>query len=373
MRKVFMAWNEPGKRDPWKGRQDSPDINDLLRRGREGLRRVFGGGGNGGGGGSSSHSGGFLIAVLALIVLWVAFGSFKMVDARQIGVVLRFGQFNRIMNNGLNLKWPSPIEEVITVEATSVQSVSDEVRMLTKDENIVVIDFNVQYTRADARKYLFSANQPDETLKQAAESAVRQVIGSSPMDTILSGQGAETASETEKLLQQTLDAYGVGLLVKAVNFQKILPPPEVKEAFDDANNAGNNQQQFINDAAAYLSREVPLARGEAARIRAGAEGYKASQIAAATGDAQRFTLIDAQYRAAPDITRKRLYLETMQSLLSTTLKVVDQSGGRNMLYLPLDKLKTQAGEAASTAAAAAAAAGEAEQRAPARSNRGGGQ
>jgi membrane protease subunit HflK len=235
-----------------------------------------------------------------------------------------------------------------------------------------VIDFNVQYTRADARKYLFSANQPDETLKQAAESAVRQVIGSSPMDMILSGQGAETASETEKLLQQTLDSYGVGLLVKAVNFQKILPPPEVKEAFDDANNAGNNQQQFINDAAAYMSREVPLARGEAARILAGAEGYKASHIATATGDAQRFTLIDAQYRAAPDITRKRLYLETMQSVFSTTLKVVDQSGGRNMLYLPLDKLRTEAGEAASNAAAAAAAAGEAEQRAPPRSNRGGG-
>ena len=368
-----MAWNEPGKRDPWKARQESPDINDLLRRGREGLRRLFGGGsGGGGGGGGSSHSGGFLIAVLALIVLWIAFGSFKMVDARQIGVVLRFGQFNRIMNNGLNLKWPSPIEEVITVEATNSQNVSDEVRMLTKDENIVQIDFNVQYTRPDARKYLFGANQPDETLKQAAESAVRQVIGSSTMDTILSGQGGAIAAETEKLLQQTLDSYGVGLLVQKVNFQKILPPPDVQKAFDDANNAGNNQQQFINEAQAYLAREVPLARGEAARIRAGAEGYKAAHIATATGDAQRFTLIDAQYRAAPDITRKRLYLETMQSVLSTTLKVVDQSGGRNMLYLPLDKLKTEASEAASSAAAAAAAAGEAEQRAPARSNRGGG-
>ena len=349
-----MAWNEPGKRDPWKGRQESPDINDLLRRGREGLRRLFGGGNGGGGSGGSSHSGGFLIAVLALIVLWVAFGSFKMVDARQIGVVLRFGQFNRIMNNGLNLKWPSPIEEVITVEATSVQSVSDEVRMLTKDENIVVIDFNVQYTRADARKYLFSANQPDETLKQAAESAVRQVIGSSPMDMILSGQGAETASETEKLLQQTLDSYGVGLLVKAVNFQKILPPPEVKEAFDDANNAGNNKLQYINDAQAYLAREVPIARGEAARIRATAEGYKAARVAAATGEAQRFSLIDAQYRAAPDVTRKRLYIETMQGVLAATTKVVDQSGGKNLLYLPLDKVR-QDGEPAAAAAAAEAA------------------
>ena len=359
-----MAWNEPGKRDPWKGRQDSPDINDLLRRGRDGLRRLFGGSG-------PSHSGGFLVIVLALIALWIGFGSFKMVDARQIGVVLRFGQFNRIMTNGLNLKWPAPIEEVLTVDATNSQNVSDEVRMLTKDENIVLIDFNVQYTRPDARKYLFSANQPDETLKQAAESAVRQVIGSSTMDTILSGQGGAIAAETEKLLQQTLDNYAVGLLVQKVNFQKILPPPDVQKAFDDANNAGNNQQQFINEAQAYLAREVPLARGEAARIRAAAEGYKASHVAAATGDAQRFTLIDAQYRAAPEITRKRLYLETMQGVLATTLKVVDQSNGRNMLYLPLDKLKNEAGDA--TAAAAATAAGEAEQRAAPRTVRGGGQ
>jgi membrane protease subunit HflK len=277
------------------------------------------------------------------------------------------------MNNGLNLKWPSPIEEVITVEATSVQSVSDEVRMLTKDENIVVIDFNVQYTRADARKYLFSANQPDETLKQAAESAVRQVIGSSPMDTILSGQGGEIAGETEKLLQQTLDGYGVGLLVQKVNFQRILPPPDVQIAFDDANNAGNNQQQFINEAQAYLAREVPLARGDAARIRATAEGYKAARVAAATGEAQRFSLIDAQYRAAPDVTRKRLYLETMQSVLATTLKVIDQSGGRNLLYLPLDKLKSEAADSAANAAAAAAASSAADERSPNRNPNGGGQ
>jgi len=360
-----MAWNEPGKRDPWKGKPDSPDVSDLLRRLLDGLRRLFGGGG-------PVNSGSFLVIALALIALWIGFSSFTIIDARQIGVVLRFGQFNRIMSNGLNLKWPSPIEQVLAVDATNQQSISDEVRMLTKDENIVMIDFNVQYTRPDARKYLFSANQPDDTLKQAAESAVRQVVGTSTMDTILSGQGGAIAGETEKLLQQTLDSYGVGLLVKAVNFQKIFPPADVQKAFDDANNAGNNQQQFINEAAAYLSREVPIARGEAARILAGAEGYKVAHIATATGDAQRFSLIDAQYRAAPDITRKRLYLETMQSVLSTTLKVVDQSGGRNMLYLPLDKLRTEAGEAASNAAAAAAAAGEAEQRAPPRSNRGGG-
>jgi len=225
--------------------------------------------------------------------------------------------------------------------------------MLTKDENIVLIDFNIQYTRPDARKYLFAANQPDETLKQAAESAVRQVVGTNTMDTILSGQGGAIAAETEKLLQQTLDSYGIGLLVKQVNFQRILPPQDVQKAFDDANNAGNNKLQYINDAQAYLAREVPIARGEAARIRATAEGYKAARVAAATGEAQRFSLIDAQYRAAPDVTRKRLYIETMQGVLAATTKVVDQSGGKNLLYLPIDKMKPDSSPDAAAAAAAA--------------------
>lgn len=356
-----MAWNEPGKRDPWKGRQEPPNVNDLLRRLRDGARRLFGGGG-------PAHSGSFMILILAIIVIWIGLSSFTIIDAQKIGVVLRFGQFDRIMNNGLNFKWPSPIEEVLRVDATNQQSISDEVRMLTKDENIVLIDFNVQYTRPDARKYLFSANQPDDTLKQAAESALRQVIGSSTMDTILSGQGGAIAGETEKQLQQTLDSYGVGLLVKAVNFQKITPPPEVKDAFDDANNAGNNQQQYINDAQAYLAREVPIARGDAARIRAAAEGYKAARIAEATGETQRFSLIDTQYRAAPDITRRRLYIETMQSVLGSTQKVIDQSAGKNILYLPIDKSRAAVPDPAPAAAAA-----ETDARPPARPGRGGGQ
>jgi membrane protease subunit HflK len=166
------------------------------------------------------------------------------------------------------------------------------------------------------------------------------------MDTILSGQGGAIAGETEKLLQQTIDAYGLGLLVQKVNFQKIQPPPEVKDAFDDANNAGNNQQQFVNEARAYLAKEVPLARGEAARIRASAEGYKQARLAEATGETQRFSLLEAQYRAAPEVTRKRLYLETMQSILAVTQKVIDQSSGKNLLYLPLDKGKADAAAAA---------------------------
>jgi len=224
------------------------------------------------------------------------------------------------------------------------------VSMLTKDENIVVIDFNVQYTVSDARQYLFSANQPDEALKQAAESALRQVIGRSDMDTILSGKGTELVGETEKLLQQTIDSYKIGLLVNLVNFQKIQPPAEVKQAFDDANNAGNNQQQLINEAQAYSAGKIPEARGDAARIRAAAEGYKAEQVANATGDTQRFSLIEQQFKAAPEVTRKRLYLETMQSVLANNTKVIDGTSGKNLLYLPVDKLKEEPSVAGAAAA-----------------------
>jgi modulator of FtsH protease HflK len=345
-REMTMAWNEPGggKRDPWQGKKQPPDMEDMLRRLRDGVMRLFGGSGG------PARPGTLLIIILAVAVALLALSSFKSIDARQVGVVLRFGQFDRIMQNGLNLKWPTPIEQVQTVETTSLQF-TDEVRMLTKDENIVLIDFNVQYQVVDARQYLFSAAQPDETLKQAAESAVRQVIGRSDMDTILSGHGAEVVGETKKLLQQTLDSYQVGMSVKDINFQRMQPPPEVKAAFDDANNAGNNQTQFINEATAYAAKVVPIARGEAARIRAEAEGYKAAHIAAATGETQRFSLIEGQYKLAPEVTRKRLYIETMQNVLAATTKVVDQSNGKSMLYLPLDRFKADAAAAAAAAAA----------------------
>jgi len=343
-----MAWNEPGggKRDPWGGKQPPADLEAILRRLRDGVTRLFSGGGGGG-----AH--GLLPLIIALIFfLWIALTSWQSIDARQIGVVLRFGQFNRVMSSGFNLKWPAPIEHVFPVDATTVKQASDEVRMLTKDENIVLIDLNVQYSVADARQYLFSMYQPDQTLKQAAESALRQVIGTTDMDTILSGQGSQVAQQTEKELRATLDAYHIGLQVHKVNFQKVLPPSEVKAAFDDANNAGNNQQEVINKAIAYKAQVVPVAEGEAARVRAEAEGYKAAQIAIATGDAARFSKVEEQYRAAPEVTRKRLYLETMQGAIGNSVKVLDSSNGKNLIYLPLDKLR---GDAALNAAAADAA------------------
>jgi len=347
-----MAWNEPGNgnRDPWKGKKDSPDVEAFLRKLRDNLGGIFGGGK--GGASVTPPVGGILLGLFALALVWAVFDSWISIDAQRVGVVLRFGKFDRIMQNGLNLKWPAPIEQVVKVETTSRQT-ADEVRMLTRDENIVQINFTVQYQVVDAQKYLFAATAVDDTLKQAAESAVRQVIGSSDMDQILSSHGADIVGETKKVLQGTLDAYAVGLNVNEINFQNFAPPHEVKEAFDDVNNASNNQKQAINDAQAYAAKVVPLARGDASAILAEAEGYKAAQIAKATGDAQRFSLIESQYRTAPEVTRKRLYLDTMQQVLGHSQKVVDSGNGKNILYLPLDKMKADAAAAAAATTGAA--------------------
>lgn len=334
-----MAWNEPGKRDPWRGNQKGPDMEDALRRLRERFGNLFGGGGGNGGG-----SGGILVAVVAILLAWLILDSWSVVNARDVGVVQRFGKKTRIMSPGFNLKWPRPIETVTKVKIKDVRLLADSVRMLTNDENIVSIDFNVQYQVSDAEKFLFRVKDVDsQTVKQAAESAVRQVIGGSAMDTILSGQGAELVAETKKVLQATLDSYDAGVAVTEVNFQSVAPPHEVKDAFDDVTNARENKQQTENEAQAYANKVVPEARGEAARIKAQAEGYRAERIARAEGDADRFSQLVAQYRAAPEVTRRRLYLETMQQVLRESVKVIDSSNGRSLINLPVDKLAPGAG------------------------------
>ncbi|MBL8296756.1 MAG: FtsH protease activity modulator HflK [Rhodanobacteraceae bacterium] len=327
-----MAWNEPGKRDPWRGNQKGPDMEDALRRLRERFGNLFGGTSGGG-------SGGILIAVAAILLAWIALDSWAVINARDVGVVQRFGKKTRVMSPGFNLKWPRPIETVTKVKFKDVRLLADSVRMLTMDENIVQIDFNVQYQVSDAEKFLFTVKDVDSlTVKQAAESAVRQVIGGNAMDTILSGQGSELVSETKKVLQATLESYDAGILVTDVNFQSVAPPHEVKDAFDDVTNARENKQQTENEAQAYANQIVPEARGQAARIKAESEGYRAERIARAEGEADRFNQLIAQYKAAPEVTRKRLYLETMQQVLRDNAKVVDASGGRSLINLPIDRL-----------------------------------
>ena len=359
-----MAWNEPGggkQRDPWKdgGGGSSPDFDAALKRLSAFFNRLFGGGGGGGG---------FAIAAFGILIAWLLLDCWSVVNASQSGVVLRFGEFSRVMAPGFNLKWPRPIETVLKVDATNVRATSDQVRMLTKDENIVLVDFNVQYTVADATHYLFSVKEPDETIKQAAESAVREVIGASGLSSIMPDQqqtqaqqaqaeedkdkkpaapaavqinpSAELAGQAQKVLQQTLDRYDTGLKVTQLNFQNVRPPQEVREAFDDAISAREDRQRRSNEVEAYAKRVIPEARGESARILAESEGYKAERIAKAEGDGQRFNLIASEYKVAPEVTRKRLYIETMQKVLSETSKVIDLSGGKNLLYLPIDANKT---------------------------------
>jgi membrane protease subunit HflK len=368
-----MAWNEPGggkQRDPWKdsGGGSSPDFEALLKRIGAFFNRLFSGGGGPG------------IAILAIALVWIIWDSSAVIKANESGVVLRFGQYTRTLAPGFNLKWPRPIESVLKVDAKSVRPTSDQVRMLTKDENIVLVDFNVQYTVADPQQFLFSVRDPDETVKQAAESAVREVIGSSELSLIMPDQqqaqeqaeaaakdgtaaagaagaaaqpnvqpnaqdaptvvqanpSAELAVMAQKVLQQTLNRYDTGLLVQQLNFQNVRPPQEVREAFDDAISAREDRQRRSNEADAYAKSVIPNARGDAARILAEAQGYKAERVATAEGDAQRFSLIAAEYKAAPEVTRKRLYIETMQKVLAESSKVIDLSGGKNLLYLPID-------------------------------------
>ncbi len=349
-----MAWNEPGgdKKDPWNnGRKDSdpgkrgdqgqgqgPDVDAFLEKLKANLGRVFGSGGTGSGNSTrNSAQGGpnLLLIIGGLLAVWLVFDSWVMVDERERGVVLRFGKFDRLMTPGPNFKLPRPFETVTKVDVTQLSSHTGQVRMLTSDENIVQIEYNVQYLVADPQLNLFGARDPEDTLKQAAESAVRDVIGSSLMDAVLTGERAALAAAARKRLQATLDSYKTGLSVSVFNIQNARPPTEVREAFDDAISAREDRERIESEALAYASSVVPEARGEAARIRAEAEGHKEAVIARALGEADRFNLLAEQYRKAPDVTRQRLYLESMERVLSNSRKVY-AGDGDNVLYLPLD-------------------------------------
>lgn len=323
-----MAWNEPGsgkQRDPWKdggGGGSGPDLDAWLRKLRDGFGRLFGGGGGAG------------IAIIGFLVAWIAWDSVMRINADETGVVLRFGRVVRLAPPGLGFKFPRPIETVIAVNTGKTLQTSDQVRMLTRDENIVLVDFYVQYRISDAQRFLFDVKDPNETLAQAAESAVRSVVGNNEMDTILTGQRGELVIKAREVLQNTLDQYRTGLVLIDLNIQNVRPPAEVKDAFDDASRALQDKSRLEEDARAEASRIVPEARGAAAEIRARAEGDKSERIARAQGDAQRFNLVEEQYRAAPEITRKRLYIETMDEVLKGTPKVIDGSGGKNIVNLP---------------------------------------
>ncbi|TCZ85384.1 FtsH protease activity modulator HflK [Lysobacter sp. N42] len=317
-----MAWNTPGSENgdrPGRGRLRPRGFGpqDLLDR----LRDLFDGGN------------GPWRWLPVLLGLWLLFSSFVLIAEQQRGVVLRFGQFARMMEPGPNLKFPWPIERVIKVNATQIKTFSDNVPVLTADENIVQVEINVQYRISDPQRYLFGTRDADAVLTQAALSAVRELVGRSTLDNVLGARNAiAVAARTN--LQRSLDAYRTGIVVTELNLPNARPPEEVKPAFDDVNSAQQDKDRVISEARAYAAKVVPEARGDAARVRTTAEGYKTAAIARATGDAQRFSLLVEQYKDAPDVTRKRLWLDTVQDVLAQNRTIVG-GDSRQLIYVPM--------------------------------------
>ena len=296
--------------------------------------------------------------IVILLGVWLITG-FYIVQQGERGVVLRFGKKVEATTAGLRWHMPWPIERVekVNVEEVSVieigyrtnqrtggkTKVAREAVMLTEDENIIDIEFAVQYRISDASNYLFNVRDPRGTIFAATESAIREIAGKNTMDFILTGGREEVGQKTRAVLQEILDSYKTGILVTQLRVQDAQPPAEVKAAFDDAVKAREDEQRIKNEAEAYSNDILPRARGGAARLLSEAKGYKASVIARAEGDARRFSDIAREYAKAPGVTRDRLYLETIEEILSKSTKVfVDQKGGNNLLYLPLDKIMQRA-------------------------------
>jgi len=338
-----MPWKEPGKgkKDPWNSGEQPPDLEEVFRNVNNRLKSIFGGGSGGrkGDSGSSGAGGVFSILIIAL-VLWIGWDSVHIVDQAERGVVLRFGKYNRTLDPGINVTFPRPIETMYSVNVSNVRSIDDRGQMLTEDENIVELNFTIQYRVMDAQQFLFNVRDPEPTLQSAAESALRESLGTNRLDTILAGAGREkVAQDTERVLQETLDLYEAGIQVTEFTLRDVNVPMQVRDAFSDVNKAREDRQRFIEEARVHANSVVPEARGAATRIVQEAEGYQAATIAVAEGEAQRFILLLEQYLKAPEVTRKRLYLQAMESVLGRSSKVlIDAESGGNVLYLPLDQL-----------------------------------
>ena len=363
-----MAWKQPGNngqdRDPWgssnnqggnsggngnKGgrEQGPPDLDDIFRK----LSKKLGGlgGGKGGlGGGSGSQGprgpmGGRIVGIVAAaaVIIWAASGFYTIKEAER-GVVTRFGKFSHLVEPGLNWK-PTFIDNVQAVNVESVRELAASGVMLTSDENVVRVEMNVQYRVTDPERYLFSVTSADDSLRQATDSALRGVIGKYTMDRILTEGRTVIRSDTQRELEETIRPYNMGITLLDVNFQTARPPEEVKAAFDDAIAARENEQQYIREAEAYTNEVQPRANGQAQRILEEARAYKTQTVLEAQGEVARFAKILPEYKAAPEITRERLYIETMEKVLSHTRKVLVNDKGSNLMVLPLDQMLKGAG------------------------------
>lgn len=359
-----MAWNDPGKKEnPWQRNpeQGPPDLDEVLRRLQQRLRGIFGGGGGGatpGGDGRARPANVWWIAVI-VAVLWFLTG-FYTVDEAERAVITRFGRYVKTTEPGLNVHLPWPIERRTIVNVSEYRSYSATARMLTSDEALVDIELAVQYRRADAPLFVFSVRDPEQTIEDVSESAIREVIGQSRLEQVLGGGRQEISARTKTLVQKTLDGYKTGVEVLSVNLQKVNVPEPVAPSQKDATKAREDKQRYEGDARAYSNDIVPKARGAAARALEDAQAHRERVVAEAEGESARFAQLAAEYQRAPNVVRQRLYYETMEQVLSGSNKVLlDTKGsGNNMVYLPLDKLLEQQRATTRSPAGGTAAAAE---------------
>lgn len=348
-----MAWNEPGgnkPRDPWGGGGDQgpPDLDEVLKNLRGKFSGLFGGKGGGSNGGGASV---VAIVLVALTVLYLFWGAFT-VQQQDRAVVLSFGKYDRTLGPGLNWHWP-PVETFRRVNVDQVREHSVKEEMLTRDTNIVGVNLKVQYRVVDAQTYVLRVADSEAVLKHAVESAMRQVVGASTMDQVLIEERERIGADVRARLQEYLDRYNTGLLIVELILDRTAAPEAVRDAFDDVARAKEDEERFRNEAETYANGVIPDASGRARRLREEAQAYKEQVVARAQGDAQRFEALLTEYRRAPAVTRDRLYLETIEQVMSGASKVlIDTKSGNNMLYLPLDQMIRQQKERRAQAAPA---------------------
>jgi membrane protease subunit HflK len=347
-----------GGRGPGGGGGQEPDLDELVRRLQNWFRGLMGGGG-GGGRGSKGGKGGGALGVIAAIgaAVVVLFASVYQVGPGEAGVVLRFGEYERTATPGLRFKLPFPIETVQIEDVTTIRDVTlgdtpQEALMVTRDENIVDISFTVQWQvdPANVRDYLFNVRDQEETVRATAESAMREVVGTSDLQPIIGNGRDEVADRAEQILQETLNSYQAGIRIVGLNLQESSPPGEVIAAFQDVISAAQDAERNALEATAYANRVVPEARGDAVRLLEEARAYREQVVAEAEGQADRFNSIYTEYAVAPEVTRQRMFLETMERVLGRSeLIILDQSGNGAVPYLPLDRLGERRGPASQAA------------------------
>ncbi|PKI17771.1 FtsH protease activity modulator HflK [Colwellia sp. 12G3] len=343
-----MAWNEPGndEKDPWKNKggknQGPPDLDELLNDLGKKVTGIFGGKTTKGGSGSGKSFSNIGLSILLVVASVVyAFSGFYTIKEAEQGIVLKFGEYSGTVEPGINWKWTF-IDRIIPVDMQSTREMPSSGFMLTKDENVVSVEMEIQYRVVDARNYIFSVTNADDSLKQSLDSALRYVVGHAKMDDILTSGRESIRQSVWEELDKVIEPYNLGLIIVDVNFKDARPPNEVKDAFDDAISAQEDEVRFLREAEAYARGIEPRARGRAKRMEQEALAYKSRIVLDAQGEVARFEKILPEYQAAPKVTRERLYIATMEKVYGNTSKVmIDVEGGNNMMYLPLDKIIQQ--------------------------------